>query len=101
MRFFNPFKLFNTIANLQAIAAGGGPKAVHLVRVGEPRGLIVPSSEVVVDVETRAGTKVRIEPELPMPFMIGWGIRLARRLGVPVISRLQPESFAFRVGTAG
>ena len=98
MRLLNPFKLFHTVANLHAVAAGGGLKAVHLVRVGEPKGLIVPSSEVVVDVETRAGTKIRIEPELPMPFMVGWGIRIARKLGVPVISGLEPESFAFRVG---
>jgi len=98
VRLLNPFKLFHTVANLHAVAAGGGPKAVHLVRVGEPKGLIVPSSEVVVDVETRAGTKIRIEPELPMPFMVGWGIRIARKLGVPVISGLEPESFAFRVG---
>ena len=99
MRLLNPYKLAHNIANLRAVATGGGPKAVHLVRVGEPEGLIVPSSQVVVDVETRDGTKVRIEPELPMPFLVGWGIRLARKLGVPVISALNPESFAFSVGS--
>ena len=54
-----------------------------------------------MDVETKDGTKVRIEPEVPMPFLVGWGIRLARKLGVPVISALEPESFSFRVGTSG
>ena len=98
MRLLNPFKLARNIANLHAVATGGGPKAVHLVSVGEPEGLIVPSSQVVVDVETRDGTKVRIEPEVPMPFLVGWGIRLARKLGVPVISGLEPESFAVSVG---
>jgi hypothetical protein len=98
MRLLNPFKLARTISSLHAVAAGGGPKSVELVRVGEPEGLIVPSSSVVVDIESRDGTKVRIEPEVPMPFAVGWGIRLARRLGVPVISSLEPESFGFRVG---
>ena len=101
MRLLNPFRLAHNIANLHAVATAGGPKAVHLVRVGEPQGLIVPSSQVVVDVETKDGTKVRIEPEVPMPFLVGWGIRLARKLGVPVISALEPESFSFRVGTSG
>ena len=101
MRLLSPFKLAHNIANLHAIAAGGGPKSVHLVRVGEPEGLIVPSSEVVVDVETRDGKKVRVEPEVPMPFLVGWGIRLARKLGVPVISKLDPEDFSFRVRVPG
>jgi hypothetical protein len=98
MRFLNPFKLVQTIANLHAVYAGGGPRSVELVRVGEPEGLIVPSSEVVVEVEARNGRRVRIEPDIPMPFLIGWSIRLARKLGVPLISSLQPESFNFRVG---
>jgi hypothetical protein len=101
MRFLNPLKLLQTASNLHAVSAGGGPKAVHLVRVGAPRGLIVQSSEVVVDVETRSGTKVRLDPNVPMPFLVGWGIRLARKLGVPVISSLEPESFAFRFGVPG
>ena len=99
MRLLNPFRLARNLANLHAIATGGGPRSVHLVRVGEPEGLIVPSSEVIVDVETRDGTKVRVEPEVPMPFMIGWGIRLARKLGVPVISAVKPEDLSFSVGS--
>ena len=101
MRFFNPFKLIQMATNLHAVTAGGGPKAVHIVSVGEPRGLIIPSSEIVLDVETRSGTKVRLDPEVPMPFLVGWGIRLARKLGVPVISSIRPESFRFSVGVPG
>jgi hypothetical protein len=100
VRLFSPLKLVRTVANLSAVATGGGPKSVELVRVGEPEGWILPSSELVVDVEARNGTRVRIEPELPMPFAVGWGIRLARRLGVPVISTLEPENLNFRVGSA-
>jgi hypothetical protein len=101
MRFLNPFKIAQGISNLHAVAAGGGPAAVHVVRVGEPHGLIVQSSEVVIDVETRNGTKVRLDPEVPMPFMVGWGIRLARKLRVPFISALEPEHFAVSIGGRG
>ena len=101
MRFLSPFKLIHTIANLHAVYTGGGPRSVELVRIGEPEGLIVPSSEVVVEVEARNGTRVRIEPAVPMPFLVGWAIRLARKLGVPLISSLQPESFNFRLGASG
>jgi hypothetical protein len=55
----------------------------------------------VVEVEARNGTRVRIEPAVPMPFLVGWAIRLARKLGVPLISSLQPESFNFRLGASG
>jgi len=100
MRFFNPFVIRRYFADLNSIRAGGGPTSVHVVRVGEPAGLIVPSSEVIVEVTAKDGTKVCLDPEIPMPFLLGWGIRLARRLGVPVISDLEPESFSFGLGRA-
>jgi hypothetical protein len=101
MRLLNPFSLVETATNLHAIATGGGPKAVHLLRIGEPQGLIVQRSQVVVEVETRDGGRVRLEPELPMPFLLGWGIRLARKLRVPFISALEPEHFRASVGAKG
>ena len=98
MRLFNPFSLIQTASDLHAVAVGGGPAAVHVLRVGEPRGLVVPRSEVVVEVETRHGGRVRLEPELPMPFLLGWGIRLARWLRVPLISAIEPEDLSVSVG---
>ena len=99
MRFINPFKLREHASNLRKVANGGGPRSVHLVRVGEPEGLIVPSTEVVLEIQARDGTKVRLDPQIPMPFMLGWGIRIARALHVPLISDVRPESFSFRLGS--
>jgi hypothetical protein len=97
MRLLNPWRLQANIRKLRSIVEGGGPALVRVVRVGEPRGLIVPTSEIVVEVEARNGTKVRLEPEVPVPFPWAWAIRIARRLGVPLISEIQPESFRFQV----
>jgi hypothetical protein len=100
VRFVNPFKLREHARNLRRVAAGGGPRSVHLVRVGEPRGLIVQSSELVVEVQARDGTKVRLDPQVPLPFILGWGIRLARALRVPLISDVRPEHLSFRLGAS-
>ena len=100
MRLMNPFKLWEYGSGLHRVAEGGGPRSVRLVSVGEPQGLIVPSSEVVIEVHAKNGSKVRLDPQIPMPFMIGWGIRLARALKVPLISDVEPESFSFRLGSA-
>jgi hypothetical protein len=59
--------------------------------VGRPHGLFLPSTEATVEVETASGNVVRLSPELPVPFFYAWGYRLARRLGVPVASTLDPE----------
>ncbi len=101
MRLLNPWRLHANVRSLRSVLDGGGPSLVRLVRVGEPRGLILPTSEVVLEVEARDGTKVRLEPELPVPFFYAWAIRIARRLGVPLISELEPESFRVQVPVPG
>ena len=83
------------LAELRDIAMGGGPKVVSLVRVGEPRGLLVPRSEVIVEIEARNGAKVQLDPTVPMPFVLGWTVRLARLLNAPLVSAVGPESFSF------
>ena len=98
MRLLNPFKLWEYGSGLHRVAAGGGPRSVRLVSVSAPEGLIVQASEVVLEVHAKDGSKVRLDPQIPMPFLIGWGIRLARALKVPLISDVKPESFAFRLG---
>ena len=97
MSLLNPIDMARHLSDLREVARGGGPKALSLLRVGEPHGLIVPRSEVIVEVEARNGRKVRFDPEVPLPFMLGWAIRVARALNVPVISSVEPESFRFRV----
>ena len=101
MRLLNPWRLLANVRKARSVLDGGGPKLVRLVRVGEPRGLILPSSEIILEVEARDGTKVTLQPELPIPFVWGWAIRIARRLGVPLISDVKPESFRFQVPVPG
>lgn len=83
------------LAGLGDVAKGGGPRVVRLLRVGEPRGLFVPRSEVIVEIEARNGTKVKVDPTVPMPFVLGWAIRLARMVNAPLISAVDPESLSF------
>lgn len=97
MRFINPFEVQRNLRNVRSLASGGGPKVLRLVRVGELQGLVVPSSEVVIEVERKDGTKVQFDPEVPLPFVFGWAVRLARRLGVPLISSLDPKDLSFEI----
>ena len=101
MVILNPFELYRHASGLRKVAANGGPTAVKLVKVGEPRGMIIQRSELVLEVETKDGPTVKLDPDIPMPFLVGWGIRLARTLHVPLISHVEPEDFSFRVPVPG
>ena len=80
---------------------GGGPRRLRLIRVGRPEGLFLPSSETTVEVETVSGKVVRLTPELPVPFFYAWAYRLARRLGLPLASTLDPEDLSVEVPVPG
>jgi|tagenome__1003787_1003787.scaffolds.fasta_scaffold20872619_2 hypothetical protein len=80
---------------------GGGPRRVRLQRVGRPDGLILASSEVSVEVKTTSGRVVRLQPEVPIPFLYAWGYRLARRLGLPLASTLDPEDVSVEIPVPG
>lgn len=82
-------------ADAKAIADGGGPARVELVELSRPKGLVFTGSEVIVDVTTRDGTVVRIESEIPVPFPYAWAYRIGRRLKLPVVRAVDPESIAF------
>lgn len=82
-------------ADAKAIADGGGPARVELVKLGKPKGLVFTGSEVIVDVTTRDGSVVRIESEIPVPFPYAWAYRVGRKLNVPVVRAVDPENFAF------
>jgi hypothetical protein len=84
-------------SGLKRVHEGGGPRRVHLVRVERPKGWVLPSSTAVVEVETRSGERVRIDPVLPVPFVFAWAYRLARRLGVPVAADVDPDDLSFAV----
>jgi hypothetical protein len=80
---------------------GGGPRRLRLVRVGHPQGLFLPSTEATVEVETVSGKVVRLRPQLPVPFLYAWTYRLARRLGLPLASTLDPEDLSVEVPVPG
>jgi hypothetical protein len=92
-----PSQLRDTASAIGRINDGGGPRRLRLIRVGRPRGLFLPSSEATLEVETVSGEIVRLRPELPVPFFYAWAYRLARRLGLPLASTLDPEDLRVEV----
>lgn len=92
-----PSQLRDTARVIGQIKDAGGPRRLSLVRVGRPQGRFLPSSEWTVEVKTASGKVVRFSPEFPVPFFYAWGYRLARRLGLPLASTLDPEDLSFEV----
>jgi hypothetical protein len=87
----------DTARAIGKINDGGGPRSLRLVRVGHPQGLILPSTEATVEVKTVSGKVIRLRPELPVPFFYAWTYRLARRLGLPLASTIDPEDLSVEV----
>lgn len=100
-KWLNPFRIRDGVRNLCAIHKGGGPKLVRLTGIGRPEGWFVPTSEVRLEVETDDGSKVELKPVVPVPFPYAWAYRVARRLGVPLVSTLEPDDVKFSVPVPG
>ena len=96
--YLNPIKLAHAARDARSALSGGGPKAVRVTGVGRPEGLILPSATVSLEVVRRDGTVARFAPEIPVPWPYAWTYRLARLLGVPVVSDLDPERVRFGFG---
>lgn len=94
-------QIAGTAQALRRVHARGGPKSVRLVRVEHPKGLILTSSTALVHIETREGEPVEFQTLLPIPFVYAWAYRLARRLGVPFASDIDPEDLSFKVPVPG
>jgi hypothetical protein len=94
-------QLRDTARAIGKIKDGGGPRHLRLVRVEHPQGLFLPSTEATIEVETVSGKVVRLRPELPVPFFYAWGYRLARRLGLPLASTIDPEDLSVEVPVPG
>ncbi|MGH2955694.1 MAG: hypothetical protein ACRDL6_01700 [Solirubrobacterales bacterium] len=92
-----PSQIRRTAKAIKQINEAGGPRRLRLVRVERPRGHLFTSSEATLEVDTARGEVVRLEPELPVPFFYAWAYRLARRLGLPLASTLDPEDVSFEV----
>lgn len=80
-----------TASNVRDVHKRGGPKRVRLRGVEEPEGKIFTTSTAHLEVKTRDGGTVKLEPQLPVPFVYAWSYRLAKKLGVPLIADLEPK----------
>lgn len=99
--WLNPFHLRDGIRDLRRIVRGGGPRLVRLAGIGDPEGLIVSAVPFLLEIEARDGTKVELDPRVPLPFVAGWAYRLAHRLQVPLIRDANRVRFEARVPFTG
>jgi hypothetical protein len=99
--WLNPFNLYRTARDARRVASGGGPVALRLKSIGHPRGWIFPASTVSLEVVGKDGGVTPFEPQFPVPFPFAWSYRLARMLGVPLISDLKPEWFSTELKVPG
>jgi hypothetical protein len=99
--YWNPLTLARVGRGVHDIATGGGPASVRLRGIGRPSGWIVPAMPVALEIVARNGHVTSLEPEIPLPFGIGWGYRLAYRLGVPLISDFDPGAIRTEVKVPG
>ena len=101
LRYLNPFRIRDAVRRIREVSGGGGPAAVRLAGVSHPRGWILPSTRVTLEVVARDGSVTRFAPELPVPFPYAWGYRIARRLHVPFVSTLDPEGLEAKLPIPG
>jgi hypothetical protein len=99
LRYLNPFRIRDAARDVKRVLGGGGPKNLRLI--GPPRGVFVPTSEVMIEVEARDGRREHFRPRVPIPFPYAWVYRLARALRVPVIRSLRPEDAVFELPLRG
>lgn len=91
LRYLNPCLIRSAVRDTRRVASGGGPRLVRLARIREPRGLLVPSAELDIEVEARDGSVHDFTAPIPVPWPAAWSYRLARALGVPIVSSLDEE----------
>lgn len=92
-----PSQIRGALGRLRTVRDEGGPTRIRLERIERPEGWIFPTSEATVEVEARSGKLVSLTPELPVPWPYAWGYRVARRLGLPLASTLDPEDVAVEI----
>ena len=97
LRYLNPWKIRDLAKELRRAGSGGGPKRLRLIRVGEPRGVLVPIAEVEFELVAADGSVNRFSAPLPVPWLYAWGYRLARMLGVPLISAIDHDRIHFEL----
>ena len=101
LRLLNPFRIRNAVCQVREASQGGGPKAVRLAGISDGGGWIVPSARFSIEIVARDGSVTTLEPEIPLPFLYMWAYRLAHRLGVPLVSDVDPERIRFGLPIPG
>lgn len=97
LRYLNPFLIRRVVRDARRAASGGGPTAVRVVRVGQPQGIVLPSSRIDVELIARDERVNRFSAEVPVPWPYAWTYRIARALRLPLISKLDPERVRFKL----
>jgi hypothetical protein len=67
-RLLNPFWLRSAVRQIRRVDSRGGPPGLRLVFVGEPRGVLIPTADVVFDVIAADGSINRFETGVPVPW---------------------------------
>ena len=57
---------------------GGGPVGLRLVDVHPPKGLIVPTVTVDLEVPLRTGDAAELSPGFPLPPFVAWSYRVGK-----------------------
>jgi hypothetical protein len=99
--WLDPRNFIGGIRDARKILRGGGPRYVILAGIGQPDGWLIPTSEIRFKVEARDGTTVELTPHLPVPFSFAWAYRFAHRIGVPLVSDIDPNRIHFQVNVPG
>jgi hypothetical protein len=89
-RWLNPRRIIDNVRRVRDIKRGGGPRKIHVRRVSPPKGIVAPTSEVLLDVENRDGTMTPVETILPVPWPVKWTWQIGRALHIPVLRSLDP-----------
>ena len=97
MKIPKPKQIRDAFRGYRDIRRGGGPKRVRLNSVGRPEGFFLPISVLDVSVTTESGKTVRFNQPIPVPWPYAWGYRVARGLGLPLASTLEPGDVSFEL----
>jgi hypothetical protein len=97
LRYLNPFLIRRALRDARRALSGGGPAAVRVVRIGRPRGILLPNSRIDFEVIARDESTNRFTTVVPLPWPYAWSYRLARALHLPLIRRLDPERVRFKL----
>ena len=101
LSLLNPFRIRDVVRRIRDAAGGGGPKVIRLAGISDPDGWLATTSRVKLEVVGRDGRVTKFEPRVPVPFPYTWAYRIARRLGVPLVSDVDPERLRLGIPVPG